>query len=170
VALPQGRLIAGYRDTGYVAWATKDPVPDSGRVWADLSELSSQTGLIPILLGGHAGTASRLLDLFKPEDPGEADGMDVGGLLENLWRGSVFSDEDDPEAMEQWAPFTLEWPGLAASGITPLAPAERQLALDSVLPRIEQVFLADECIDGAGDVRDIAARLVNAPIWTFWWD
>jgi hypothetical protein len=254
VALPPGRPIVGYPGTGYVAWATTDPVPDSGQVWADLSELSSQTGLIPILLDGQADTAGRPLDLFKPEDPREADGIDVGGLLQELWRGWVLSDEDDPEAREQRAPFTQEWPGLAAPQLTPLTPAERQLALDSVLPGIrltykeaptariglvaaarpadalavigwgglvnrgeslipltavlrswedrygarlidvgherlkllvdrpprtleaaqriaaEQVVLADECIDAAGDVPGIADCLVNAPIWTFWWD
>jgi hypothetical protein len=36
----------------------------------------------------------------RPEDPREADGLDVSALLENLWRGSVRPDEDDPEAME----------------------------------------------------------------------
>ena len=34
----------------------------------------------------------------------------------------------------------------------------------------EQVVLADECIDSASTVPDIAGRLLNAPIWTFWWD
>lgn len=34
----------------------------------------------------------------------------------------------------------------------------------------EHIVLADDCIDGARDVPDIAARLVNALIWTFWWD
>jgi hypothetical protein len=34
----------------------------------------------------------------------------------------------------------------------------------------EQVVLADECIQAMGDIPNIAARLVNAPIWTFWWD
>lgn len=34
----------------------------------------------------------------------------------------------------------------------------------------EQVLLADDCIDGARDIATIAARLVSAPIWTFWWD
>ena len=34
----------------------------------------------------------------------------------------------------------------------------------------EQVVLADDCIDGHRDVRNIAARLVNGPVWTFWWD
>ena len=191
----------------------------------------------------------------SPEDPRAADGLDVGTLLEDQWRGSVWADEDVPEAMEQWAPFTaLGWPGLAAPERTPLTPAERQHALDVELPRIraahgetpqahiglvsagrpadvlavigwggldnrgesvlpltavlrswedrfgtrlidvgyadlrlfverpprtleaaqriaaEQVILADECIDAARDAPGIAARLVNAPIWTFWWD
>ena len=69
VTLPAGKLITGYPGTGYVAWATVDPVPDSGPVWAALSELHPGTGLIPILLDGHVGNTRRPLDLFKPEDP-----------------------------------------------------------------------------------------------------
>jgi hypothetical protein len=61
-------------------------------------------------------------------------------LLENLWRGSVWPDEDDPEAMQRWAPFTLQWPGLAAPEPTPLTPAEPQHALDVVLPRIRVAY------------------------------
>jgi len=34
----------------------------------------------------------------------------------------------------------------------------------------EQVVLADYCIDGARDVPEIAARLLNGPVWTFWSD
>ena len=34
----------------------------------------------------------------------------------------------------------------------------------------EQVVLADDCIDGDRYVSGIAARLVSAPVWTFWWD
>jgi hypothetical protein len=34
----------------------------------------------------------------------------------------------------------------------------------------EHVVLADECIDGCREIPNIAARLVNAPIWTFWRD
>lgn len=34
----------------------------------------------------------------------------------------------------------------------------------------EQVVLADECIGGAVGIPGIAERLVNSPIWTFWWD
>ena len=34
----------------------------------------------------------------------------------------------------------------------------------------EQVVLADECIEAFRDIPNVAARLVDAPIWTFWWD
>ena len=254
VILPAGKLVDGYPGTGHVAWVTVDPVPDSGRVWAALSELHSHTGLIPILVGRHYNTAGLPFDLFKPQDPREADRVDVGALLENLWRGSVWADVDDPEAMERWSPFSLEWPGLAPPESTPLTSAERQQALGVMLPQIrqehaetpdaqiglvaasrpadvlavigwdglvnhgeslvpltavlrswedrfgarlidvgaadlrlfverpprtleaaqllaaEQVFLADDCIHGARDIPDIANRLVNGPIWTFWWD
>ena len=258
VALPAGRLITGYGGIGYVAWATVDPVPESGRVWAALSELHPETGLVPVQvdsLDADIGRPWNGGDFLEPQDPHEVDRMDVGALLENLWRGSVWADVDDAEAMQRWAPFTLKWPGLAAPEPAPLTPAEMQHALDVVLPQIrtarretpdarialvvagrpadvlavigwgrlviragspllpltavlrsweerfgarlidvgndtvrllverpprtleaaqrlaaEQVVLADECIDGARDVSDIAARLVSAPIWTFWWD
>jgi hypothetical protein len=271
VTLPPGKLITSWHGRDHhVGWATVDPVPEPGRVWAALSELHPQTGLVPILLDGLPvgtmlpndrqglpGDALRPWDngeFHRPEDPREADGLDVGALLEELWRGTVWCDVDDPEAMEQWAPFSLEWPGLAAPERTPLTTDERHHALDVVLPRIrrahaptwaarialiparrpadvlpvigwdgmanhgestlrltavlrswedrfgarlidvgyadlrllverpprtleaaqriaaEQVFLADDCIDGARDIPDIAARLLSGPVWTFWWD
>lgn len=154
VTLPAGELITGNLGRDHVAWATVDPVPESGRVWHALSGLHPQTGLIPIQLDGLRvgslspgdrrglpGDALRPWDngeFFRPQDPREAEALDVGALLENLWRGSVWPDEDDPESMQRWAPFTLEWPGLAAPERTPLTPAGRQQALDVVLPRIRQ--------------------------------
>src|SRR5215468_1369295 len=40
VTLPAGRLITGWHGSDHhVAWVTADPVPDSGQVWAALSEL-----------------------------------------------------------------------------------------------------------------------------------
>jgi hypothetical protein len=30
--------------------------------------------------------------------------------------------------------------------------------------------LADECTEGAITISTIAERLVNSPVWTFWWD
>jgi Domain of unknown function (DUF4253) len=270
VTLPAGKLITGNPGPDHVAWATVDPVPESGRVWHALSGLHPQTGLRPIQLDGLRidsmfpgdrqglpGDALRPWDngeFFRPEDPREADGLDAGALLEDLWRGSVWPDEDDSEPMRRWTPFTLQFPGLAAQARTPLTPAERQQALDVALPRIrqahgaapqariglvaadrpadvlavigwaglanrgesllpltavlrswedrfgarlidigyadlrllverpprtlqaaqrlaaEQAVLADDCTGGARDIPDIAARLVNGPIWTFWWD
>src|SRR5581483_11853716 len=81
VALPAGRLVSGWRDGDPVAWATIDPVPGSCRVWAALSGLHPQTGLVPVqldgLLGGLPrdgvpGAALRPWDsgeFIKPADP-----------------------------------------------------------------------------------------------------
>jgi hypothetical protein len=156
VRLPAGRLINGWHGRDHhVAWATVEPVPESGRVWAALSELHPQTGLVPIRLDGLRGDtmAPRFRvgigpdglrpwdngEFGKPEDPGEADSLEVGALLHDMWNRWVPPpDEDDPEWIEMRAPFTREWPGLAAPQRTPLTPAERQQALDSVRLRIRQ--------------------------------
>jgi hypothetical protein len=267
VALPAGRLITGYGGN-HMAWATMAPVPDSGSIWAMLADLHPQTGVVPIQLDGLGGDTLHLDDLptgalrpwdsaefTEPEDPREADGLDVGALLRNEWRCWVPPPaQDSPEYMEMRAPFTLDFPGLAAPEQTPLTQVERQRALDSVLPEVrrahgstaaariglvaaersadvlavigwgglenhgdsvlpltavlrswedrfgarlidvgyadlrllverpprtleaaqriaaEHVVLADECIQGFRDVPNVAAHLVNAPIWTFWWD
>lgn len=267
VALPEGRLITGY-DGNPVAWATVEPVPDSGRIWADLSDLHSQTGLVPIQLDGLRGDTLHLAgfsrstlrpwdtgEFAKPEDPSEADALDVAALLREMWTSWLpLPDEDDPEWIEARAPYTREFPGLAAPEHTPLSSAEQQQAVDLVLPQTrqahgatrtariglvaasrpadalpvigwdalanrgesllpltavlrswedrfgarlidvgyadlrllverpprtlkaaqqiaaEQVAIADECIEGFRDIPNIADRLVNGPIWTFWWD
>jgi hypothetical protein len=272
VTLPAGKLVTGWHGSDHqVAWATVDPVPETGRIWAALSELHPKTGLVPIQLDGlrvdlirashRRGLPGDALqpwdngDFIEPTDPREADGLDAGTILQFNWRAWVpHPRHDDPELTQVRAPFTLEWPGLAAQEGTPLTPAERRHALDEVLPRIrqansatpqariglvaadrpadvllvigwgglvncgespleltavlrswedrfgarlidvgyadlrlfvehpprtlraaqrlaaEQVVLNGDCIDGLRDVPGIAARLVNGPIWTFWWD
>jgi len=55
VALPAGRLVMGNQPRDPVAWATVDPVPEWGQVWAALSDLHPQPGLVPILLDGLRG-------------------------------------------------------------------------------------------------------------------
>ena len=112
VALPAGRLVMGNQPRGPVAWATVDPVPEWGQVWAALSDLHRQTGLVPILLDGlrvdsmfprdRQGLPDAALRPWdngkfdRPEDPREADGVNVGALLESEWRCWVPSDGMTP--------------------------------------------------------------------------
>ena len=111
---PAGKLITGYPGLAHVAWVTADPVPGSGRIWAALSGLHPRTGLIPVQVDGSPGNAWDPLNLFETEDPREADRLDAGTLLEDMWRDWLGPpDEDDPGAIEIRAPFTREFPGLA---------------------------------------------------------
>jgi hypothetical protein len=258
VTLPAGRLITAEYGSGEpVAWATADPVPEPGRVWAALSAVLDQTGLVPILLDGLSGDTSRPWDggeFQDPEDPRRADGLDPAAFLEACWSGRLSDDDDDLAA--QVGPFARPFPGLAPPEQTPLIPARRWQVLDVVLPQVrarrkpqapariglvaadrpadvpaaigwlgltnlpldnkllnlcavlrswedrfgavlidvgfadirllaqrpprsleaaeriaaEHFALADECTDISRTVPGIAASLVKAPIWTFWWD
>jgi hypothetical protein len=258
VTLPTGKLIPGNPPGEHVAWATVDPVPASGRVWAALSELHPRTGLVPVQLDGLSGDPRRPWDdgdFIEPTDPREADGLNAETVLRFDWRAWLPPlSRDDAEYIQMRAPFTREWPGLAPPERTPLTPAGQQEALDVVLPRIrrahgatpqariglvaadrpadmllaigwgglvncgeslleltvvlrswedrfgarlidvgyaglrlfvqrpprtlaaaqliaaEQVVLGGDCLDGARDIPSLAARLVNAGCWTFWWD
>jgi hypothetical protein len=82
-----------------------------------LSELHSQTGLIPIQLDGLGGDIRCPWDdgdFIEPADPHEADGLDAAVVLQFNWRAWVpHPRHDNPELMQERAPFTLEWPGLA---------------------------------------------------------
>ena len=33
----------------------------------------------------------------------------------------------------------------------------------------EQIVLAHECLEATGDVPSLASRLLDSPVWTFWW-
>jgi len=128
VTLPAGRLVtADYGSGGPVAWATDDPVPEPGRVWASLSAVRDQTGLVPILLDGLYGDAGRPWDegeFEDPEDPQQAETLDAGALLDDWWNRSNLPDDAG------------RFPGLAPAEGVPLSPAERQAAFDTVLPRL----------------------------------
>lgn len=131
VDLPPGRLIMGCAGLDPVAWVTKDPVPDAGRVWAALSGLHSRTGLVPIQVDGRPGKVRDPLNLSWAEDPRDADGLDVGALLEERWQDRR-PDEPDLGWAETRAPFTGDFPGLAPAEHTPMTPAEREHALDVI--------------------------------------
>jgi uncharacterized protein DUF4253 len=131
VDLPPGKLIMGCVGLDYVAWVTADPVPDAGRVWAALSGLHPRTGLVPIQVDGRPGKVRDPLNLSWADDPREADGLDVGALLEERWQDGR-PDEPDPGWAELRAPFTGDFPGLAPPEHTPMTPAEREHALDAI--------------------------------------
>lgn len=109
VTLPAGRLIMGCLGLDYVAWVTADPVPDSGRIWAALSGLHPRTGLIPIQVDGSPGKVRDPLNLSWTEDPREADGLDAGTLLEEMWQDGR-PDEPDLGWAEMRAPFIGSFP------------------------------------------------------------
>lgn len=115
VTLPAGKTITGNNRSDHVAWATVDPVPGSGRVWAALSGLHSRTGLVPIQLDGLGGDPRRPWDdgeFAEPADPREADGLDAGAVLRFDWRAWLPPPSwEDPEYVQMRAPFTREWPG-----------------------------------------------------------
>jgi Domain of unknown function (DUF4253) len=131
VTLPAGRLIQGYPELDHVAWVTADPVPDAGRVWAALSGLHPRTGLVPIQVDGRPGTVWDPLNLSQTENPRDADGLEVGTLLEEMWQDGR-PDEPDLVWIQTRSPFIGDFPGLAPPEHAPLTPAEREHALDLV--------------------------------------
>lgn len=131
IRLPAGRRIrAGHGSGGPVAWATIEPVPDAGRVWAALSEAHAQSGLVPVLLAGIGGDPERPWDRQEfrdPDDLTELDHLDAAELLrENWWQQTTEYDDYDEEdeeyqdddfarsIAEDVAPFSRrQFPGLA---------------------------------------------------------
>ena len=131
IRLPAGRRIrAGHGSGGPVAWATIEPVPDAGRVWAALSEAHAQSGLVPVLLAGIGGDPERPWDTQEfrdPDDLTELDHLDAAELLRENWRQQTTEyddyDEEDEEYQDDYfarsiaqdvAPFSRrQFPGLA---------------------------------------------------------
>ena len=251
VALPAGKQIsASYYSGEPIAWATVQPVPHAGRVWAALSAAHPRTGLVPFLLSGRDGDTKRPWDdgeFNDPENISSLDQLDARQVLASGWYDQGHSDDDEDEDGElaaMIAPFSGQFPGLAPAADRQLSPGELEDVLGSlpaarigltdaarpadVLPRIgwlgatswhgpplpiaavlrswedrfgarlldigfaeirllvdrpprrleaaqriaaEHFAFCDECGGkGLRDIPSIAVSLVNAPIWTFWWD
>ena len=131
VRLSAGRRIRSNDGLGEpVAWATSEPVPDAGRVWAALSEAHAQSGLVPLLLAGIGGDPERPWDTQEfrdPDDLTELDHLDAAELLREDWLRQTTEcddyDEEDEEyededfgrsIAEDVAPFSRrQFPGLA---------------------------------------------------------
>jgi hypothetical protein len=135
VSLPAGkRVTAGFDAQIPVAWVTRQAVPDAGRIWATLSDAHPSTGLVPFLLGSLPGEASRPWDTEEfcgPSDPGRLDQMDAAAVLREMWDDQMPFEEEEEDAdwVAMCAPFSRQFPGLAASASMPLSAAE----LDDVL-------------------------------------
>jgi hypothetical protein len=129
--LPAGRRISAGQGSGEpVAWATIEPVPDAGRVWAALSEAHAQSGLVPFLLSGIAGGTERPWDTQEfrdPDDVTKLDHLDPAALLRERWQQQTteyddYDEEDEGYEDEEFArsiaeevaPFSRrQFPGLA---------------------------------------------------------
>ncbi len=138
VRLPAGRRVqAGFGPARRpVATVTREAVPDSGGVWAELHDARQDTGLLPFLIGHLPGAPGRPWDTEEfyeePADPGEVgrdlDRVDVSELLEYWWDDQRceldLADEDRGSAghlAAEIAPFSSAFPGLVPPGTTPRA-------------------------------------------------
>jgi hypothetical protein len=135
VSLPAGTRIEDLENPGRpVIWATIDTVPDVGRTWLALSDAQPQTGLTPVLLRPHEDFQG-----FFEEAPStaELDRADTAGLLHRLWNAKLPGDDmraDGPRLVQQRAPFSRDFPGLAPPEDTPLSADRVDAALGSMPP------------------------------------
>jgi hypothetical protein len=140
VTLPAGkRITSAYGSGEPIAWVTIQPVPDSGIVWAALSDAQPETGLAPILLAGLDDDTKRPWDdeeFDDPEDIGPLDQLDAARVLADDWADGLEilepGEEEDPEAIEERAPFGQTFPGLAPAGDAPLSAARLRDVLGSL--------------------------------------
>lgn len=137
ITLPAGKRIHAGFEPVPVAWVTRQPVPDPGRVWAALSDLHQETGLVPFLLENLHSDPTRPWDqeeFSDPADPAELDQMDATDVLAGMWDDQMpLGDEDDEEWTAMRAPFTSKkFPGLALREDTPLSPRQLDHALGSL--------------------------------------
>jgi len=138
IVLPPGRRIFGWNDDAPRLWATSEPVPDAGRVWRELTGLSGETGLVPIVLafldGGHEGRPWDEGELEKPNDLASVGSVAATTVLAENWSGNLPDDEEefDEDAAAEVAPFGLRFPGLAPRQNHSLADAEAAQALNLI--------------------------------------
>jgi hypothetical protein len=152
VRLPAGRRIRARHGLGSpVAWATADPVPDAGRVWAALSQAHPQSGLVPFLLDGIAGSTERPWDKQEfggPDDVTGLDHLDAAVVLREQWQHQTTEYDDYDEEDEEYqdgdfardiaeavAPFSRrQFPGLAQAEDHQLAADQADQVLGRLAP------------------------------------
>jgi Domain of unknown function (DUF4253) len=147
IHLPAGRRIRSDDGGGEpVAWATTEPVPGAGRVWAALSEAHAHSGLVPLLLSGIGGDPKRPWDTQEfrhPDDLTKLDDLDAAELLREDWQRQTteyddYDEEDEGYAdddfarsvAEEVAPFSRrQFPGLAQPEEHQLNPGQAERVL-----------------------------------------
>ena len=194
IELPTGKVIRGYRGERPVAWATAKPVPRSGQIWDALLQWQPQTGLAPILLDGMDGDPAQPWDdedFVPAEDPRVAADIDVASELSSMWWPRPGDGPHEVLAVVGWGGLanrgesllTLtailrSWEDRFGARVIDVGYTDLRLFVErpprtlEAAQRVaaEQVFLATDCLNGCRSIPDLAPLLVNAPIWTFWWD
>lgn len=138
--LPTGRRIyARYGSGGPVAWATTEPVPDPGRVWAALSGAAQGTGLVPFLASSLDYNPRRPWDEGEFEDPSDTSGLgglEAAAILQSGWDRSilVLPPEDDEYWTAGRIPYSRTFPGLAPREDTAIGRQQVDEILDSLPP------------------------------------
>ena len=110
---------------------------EAGQIWLQLSDLTTQTGLQPVLSTRGAE------EFMDPCDIAEVDRLDGGAIVAQLWEEKAVDDGDEESAawVDDWVePFDRDFPGLAAPGDKPRTTAELTAALDTLPPAY--VYLA----------------------------
>jgi Domain of unknown function (DUF4253) len=141
VMLPAGRRVLADQGSGEpVAWATRQKVPDAGRVWSALSDMHERTGLVPVLLAMEPAEDPEglVFDSFccSPRDATELDHLDAADVLRRMWDDSLEPEEydDRPAAAREYAPFGRQFPGLAHAEDGKLSMAQLHEVLGSLPP------------------------------------
>jgi len=141
VMLPAGTLVLAEQGEGEpVAWATRQAVPDAGRVWSALSDAHAVTGLVSVLLAMEPAEFPEGLAFDSlcgsPCDVTELDHLDAQDVLRHMWDDSLEPEEydDRPPAAREHSPFGRQFPGLAPPENGKLPMARLHEALGSLPP------------------------------------
>lgn len=150
VLLPDGIVMSGW-NTPALLWATREPVPQPGLAWLAVHEMAPRTGLVPILLGYQDSPGDgRPWDNEEFDDVPDLTAIDLtdpAEVIRESWDGSIDPDDDDPEQLEQFAPFGFSFPGLAPGQPAALASQEVRDALGSLPPARIGLIPADSPAD-----------------------
>ncbi len=121
VRLPKGLPISPFVQAGAakavpVIWVTDRKEPDVGGLWQKIAAGFAEHGLWPLVLDSRDdGDRPWLAGELEPSSSTSPDGHDALAFLEGRWNDCVPAEDEGPEALERFAPFGRNFPGLAAA-------------------------------------------------------